>query len=213
MEMEINGRQIFVCSFIGAILGDMPSQQLLSGCLGPRANRSCRYCLTTKDELSNLGYHIVEFGRYSEQLRRDFNRVRAIPSKVARQKALKDLGLHNKWDLKVLDSLFPCLDPRQSRPVDAAHSEYQSIAKTLYALIFDEPGIFTQTALEDFSKVFNTFPFPPGWKQLQSPTRHLLSWRMRVRSRRNYSPHHIPSLAQEEPYQEGHAGFIGATCP
>lgn len=100
MEMEINGKPTFICSFIGAILGDMPNQQLLSGCLGPRANRSCRYCLTLKDELSNLEYDIVKFGRYGEQMRRDFNRVRAIPSKVAQQKALKDLGLHDKWDLK-----------------------------------------------------------------------------------------------------------------
>lgn len=200
IELTISGRRkLFVCSFINCIIGDMPSQQLLSGCLGPMANMPCRYCLIYNQERPKLDFNIVEFGRYSEQTHRNIERIKLITVKTHREQALRKLGLHSDWQLMdalsensshlysvrpllifvcFTGAITPSLDIIRSRPIDAAHSEYQGLARQLLIVIFEDPGILTAGACEEINEVFRNFSFPPGWKRLQSPSRHLKPWRM-----------------------------------
>ena len=119
MELEINGQMIFVCSFVAAILGDMPSQQKLSGCLSHQANKSCRYCYINSQSRADLDFDIIEFGRYGEQLLIDSKRIRNIPVKAQQVKMASGLGVHDNWQL--MDVLgervfaFCCLLPLTSR--------------------------------------------------------------------------------------------------
>lgn len=204
IKLQVDNTKVFVCSFISAIIRDMPSQQLLSGCLGPKANMPCRYCLVCAVERANLDFNIIEFGRYSKQTRRDVARINSLRTKSEKEKALRDLGLHNDWRLMdalgtpisfhvfmsilltftcFTDAIIPALDTIRSRPIDAAYSEYQGLAKRLFNLIFDDPDILTIEACEEITEVFRTFTFPPGWKRLQSPSRYLNSWRMQELAR------------------------------
>ncbi|KAF3059130.1 hypothetical protein CFAM422_011711 [Trichoderma lentiforme] len=181
-ELHVKGEKMFVCSFVGAILGDMPSQQKLSGCLSHMANKPCRYCLISSDERANLDFNIVGFGRYGEQLKLDSKQIKAMQTKTKQETAASALGISVKWRLlDVLDTLFPTLDRIRSRPVDAAHSEYQGLTKVLLSLIFTE--ILTTEGAECANEAFRTLPFPPTWRRLQSPLRHLDSWRMQELAR------------------------------
>jgi hypothetical protein len=62
--------------------------------------------------------------------------------------------------------MSPAIDMIRSRPIDAAHLEYQGLAKFIYLLVFDELGMFTTAANESFTTFFNTFIFPLGWRRL-----------------------------------------------
>lgn len=106
LELQVGGRTVFICSFIASIIGDMPSQQLLAGCLGPKANMPCRYCIVSSPERPNLDFNIVEFGRYAEQTSRDIARIKTLPNKTRQTKALRDLGLHSDWRLMSALGMF-----------------------------------------------------------------------------------------------------------
>lgn len=99
LELQINGQPVFVCSFVAAIIGDMPSQQLLAGCLGPMANMPCRYCLKSLPERPDLTFNTVELGRYVAKSDKEVAKIKAMGTKKAQEEALKDLGLHNDWCL------------------------------------------------------------------------------------------------------------------
>lgn len=88
-----------MCSFVGAIIGDMPSQQKLAGCLSHQANKPCRYCLIDREARSNLDYNVIEFGRYGEQLSLDSKRIRNLKTKNQQSQAGKELGIHDSWHL------------------------------------------------------------------------------------------------------------------
>ncbi|KAI1430422.1 hypothetical protein GGR50DRAFT_699089 [Xylaria sp. CBS 124048] len=164
----------------------MPSQQKLSGCLSPAATFPCRNCMVHGDDKADLDFDIVNQGRYhmqTEIARQDIkNRAR---SHHQEEIMFRNLGLHNNEGLlRVLGTLFPALDMIRSRPVDAAHSEYQGMSRILHNLMFkDQISLLTPTAITEACSVYQSFPTPPKWGRLQSPKRHLDSWRMQELAR------------------------------
>lgn len=103
VEIDIQGKKVFVCSFVGAILGDMPSQQKLAGCRTHSALRPCRYCLIFFDDRNQLDYNILESGRYGEQLLLDTARIREDPRVTYQESMAKELGMSVKW--RLMDTL------------------------------------------------------------------------------------------------------------
>jgi hypothetical protein len=99
MNLYINNQEQFVCAFVGAILGDMPSQQKLSGCLSYKAGKPRRIFLISNNERGHLDFNIVEFGRHEEQLLIDSTRIREEPNKRRQNKAAIAYGIHEKWPL------------------------------------------------------------------------------------------------------------------
>ena len=79
-------------------------------------------------------------------------------------------------DLPVLPRLSPALDLVMSRPIDAAHSEYNGLGNLMHFLLRD--GILTKSARSEYAIQLRTWPFPPGWPRLQSPVHHLSSYKM-----------------------------------
>ncbi|GAW12819.1 hypothetical protein ANO14919_021900 [Xylariales sp. No.14919] len=178
-ELIIRGEKIFVCSFVSAIIGDMPSQQKIAGCLGPAANYPCRYCMVHTDEKHDLNFNTIMKGRYHDQILAARRRIwRECKTTSARDKQLSALGLNNDEDLvKILSTLFPALDLIRSRPADAAHSEYSGLARYLHRFFFqDKYALLTPKALNTAGELFQHFPLPPGWARLQSPRTHLESY-------------------------------------
>ncbi|KAI1356515.1 hypothetical protein F5Y01DRAFT_267611 [Xylaria sp. FL0043] len=185
-ELVINGKSIFVCSFVSAIIGDMPSQQELSGCLGPTANYPCRYCLVSSGEKGDMDFDISRLGKYHDQILHDRARLfHQVSAPTTRRGKLAGLGLHDNETLfSTLRTLFPALDIIRSRPIDAAHSEYSGISKYLHRLIFQEAtSLLTRAAGQQASEVFHYFPVPPGWPRFQSPRTHLDSYLMQEYAR------------------------------
>ncbi|KAI1828553.1 hypothetical protein F4861DRAFT_534975 [Xylaria intraflava] len=185
-ELDLWGRKVFVCSFVNCITGDMPSQQKLAGCLSPRATLPCRNCFVKGDAKSDLGFDIINQGRYHMQTEIDRRQVQTR-AKSTRQEEnlLRELGLHNNKPLiNTLEQLFPALDMIRSRPVDAAHSEYQGLSRLVHNFMFkDQMAILTPSAITEACTVYQEFTAPPRWGRLQSPKRHLDSWRMQELAR------------------------------
>ncbi|CAG9996613.1 unnamed protein product, partial [Clonostachys byssicola] len=129
------------------------------------------------NDRGNLDFNIVELGRYGEQMLLDSKRIRNEPNKTRQNRAAIALGIHEKWDLMDnLDVLFPALDRIRTRPIDAAHSEYQGIGKLLVGLIFND--VLSPKGADLANEAFRTFPFPPTWRRIPGPKRHLDSYGM-----------------------------------
>lgn len=103
VEIDIQGKKTFVCSFVGAIIGDMPSQQKLSGCLSHQATKPCRYCLISNSDRANLDFNIVEFGRYGEQMLLDSAKIRSEKNKSRQENSARALGMNVQW--RLMDTL------------------------------------------------------------------------------------------------------------
>ncbi|RYC59161.1 hypothetical protein CHU98_g7042 [Xylaria longipes] len=187
VELALNNNtHVFVCSFVNCITGDMPSQQKLSGCLGPTATLPCRNCFVKGEDKANLHFDIVNQGRYHMQTEIDRRKVeQRAKSQRQEETLLRELGLHNnKHLLHTLEKLFPALDMIRSRPIDAAHSEYQGLSRLLHNFMFkDQMSILTPTAITEACAVYQSFTVPPRWGRLQSPKKHLDSWRMQELAR------------------------------
>ncbi|KAI1350743.1 hypothetical protein F5Y01DRAFT_325814 [Xylaria sp. FL0043] len=186
MEMNINGSNVFVCSFVHCIIGDMPSQQKLSGCQGPTAKMNCRNCMVDDNNKPNLEYDIINKGRYHFQTliaRKEIDQ--AAKSMSAKKVMLNKIGLHEDLNLfNTVTQLFPALDIIRSRPTDAAHSEYQGLSRLIHQMLFKENmTILTSSATDEACAVYQSFTVPPGWGRLQSPKRHIDSWRMQELAR------------------------------
>ncbi|KAI1819025.1 hypothetical protein F4861DRAFT_534789 [Xylaria intraflava] len=178
-RLTVNGKEVFVCSFVAAIIGDMPSQQELSGCLGPKANFPCRYCLVAAEEKGDMSFDVHKMGKYHRQVIDDRARIISqTRAPTTRRTKLAGLGLSDNEKLfSTLRSLFPALDIIRSRPIDAAHSEYAGMSKYLHKLIFQEAtSLLTRAAIQQAAEVFHHFPTPPGWPHFQSPRTHLDSY-------------------------------------
>ncbi|KAI9747998.1 MAG: hypothetical protein M4579_007339 [Chaenotheca gracillima] len=178
VDIDLNGEKVHITAFVLAFTGDMPQQQANSGFMGPRANRSCRYCLVDKAERRNLDFDVAQQGRYHHQtvrLRRE------AMSKNKTQKA----SFHQHLGMTPLPSplvnIAPALDIIRSRPSDPAHSEYLGIAEPAHALLIHD--ILTNRGQVAYNEVLRHFPFPPGWARLQSPLRHFGSYSIQEHAR------------------------------
>ncbi|KAI9848827.1 MAG: hypothetical protein M1837_006343 [Sclerophora amabilis] len=173
ISMDINGRQVLVCAFTHAFLGDMPQQLENRGLLRQNANHGCGYCLVHAKERGNLDYDTVKNGRYHYQVLDTRRRGEAMTAS-ARKKFFGDVGMR---DLQTpLISIAPALDIVRSRPANVAHSEYRGLGKISQELLFT--AILTPAAQSQYTSEFQRFPFPPGWARIQSPKRHLKVWSM-----------------------------------
>ncbi|KAG6140097.1 hypothetical protein E4U25_005470 [Claviceps purpurea] len=173
----VNGQEIFVCAFVSAFVGDMMEQQELSGCMSHRASNSCRYCRLGKDDRGAMDFDLTRDGRFDPYLRRKAKKLRAMTTITNQKKKMSKYGIKDDWCLMdALDELFPCLDRIRSRPVDAAHSEYQGLSRVLLTLVYKD--ILTQEAAIELDDQIRKIQFPPRWRRLQSGNSHLESYRM-----------------------------------
>ncbi|KAG6252291.1 hypothetical protein E4U24_000588 [Claviceps purpurea] len=175
--VDVNGRRTFVCAFIGAFVGDMMEQQELSGCMHHQASNGCRYCVVNKHVRGTMDFDLAEKGRFDPQLRRQSNKLRATTMITKLKQLMSRDGIKDNWPLMdALDELLPCLDRIRSRPIDAAHSEYQGLSRVLLTLVYKD--LLTPGAAVELDDQFRKIQFPPKWRRLQSGNSHLDSWRM-----------------------------------
>ncbi|EAQ85495.1 hypothetical protein CHGG_09509 [Chaetomium globosum CBS 148.51] len=183
-HLRIGGRDVFVCSFVVHITGDMPSQSKLSGSKGHQALLPCRSWNIPIDQRGNLEYNIIDNGRYYMQHLDNISFVRGLSSKRAKDEAEKRLGVVCNGELMAnITKLFPALDVLRSRPIDAAHSEFAGIARVMLDVLFMPDGLLLEPARNELAKVYQDFTFPPGWSALQNPKTHRGSYKMNEHAR------------------------------
>lgn len=183
-HINVGGRNMFVCSFVAYITGDMPSQSKLSGCKSHQALLPCRSCLIPLEHRANLEYDVVKNGRYHMQHMDSLEFALSRPTKKAKDDAEKRLGVLCSGDLMTnIVKLFPALDVLRTRPIDAAHCEFAGIARVMLDILFMPDGLLIESARNELATVYQHFTFPPGWSGLQNPKTHRGSYKMNENAR------------------------------
>ncbi|TRX98548.1 hypothetical protein FHL15_000622 [Xylaria flabelliformis] len=177
---DINGETVQLCVFSMCYIGDMPQQAENSGLKGPRAHRFCRVCHARSgqkavDPEGLLKFDIVTQGRFHVQT---VEMQEMMKSQLKTATAMSQYG--KQWGMANADpplvSISPALDLIMSRPLDAAHSEYNGISNLMHFLLRD--GILIKQARTEYAVELRVWKFPPGWARLQSPIHHLASYKM-----------------------------------
>ena len=178
VELVLDGKKTLLCAYILAFTGDMPQQQDNSGFKRQSATLGCRNCIIDQKNRGNLDFDTLHKGRYHHHTMQ----LRAYGRTLS---ASKYKSLCTTWGLAEkltpLVKLTPALDIIRSRPADPAHSEYSGMAKQAQLLLVE--AILTPEAQGQYAAELRRFPFPPGWGRLQSPIRHLKSWKMQEAGR------------------------------
>ena len=170
LQVTIGGKETFLSVFTLAFTGDMKQQMESSGLGSALAILGCSKCLATKEERADLTYNTHLHGRTHHRILQERRKAKTMKDG---DKYLTKLNM--KHEESPLVAISPSLDLIQSRPLDAAHSEFGGIAKqSQYCLL---QSILTPAGLKAYSKALRHFPFPPGWGRLQS-VRHLKLYRM-----------------------------------
>lgn len=95
--------------------------------------------------------------------------IQRLLTKIAKRGYEQDFGLTET--ASVITWIYPAADLILSRPADAAHSEYNGMAKVAQQLLID--SILSSSARLEYGSLLRTFPFPPTWARLQSVLHHL----------------------------------------
>ncbi|KAG6061130.1 hypothetical protein E4U17_002533 [Claviceps sp. LM77 group G4] len=82
----VKGESVFVCAFIGALVGDVIEQQELSGCMGHQAVNGCRYCLIKKYVCDMMELYPAQEGQLNPHHRRKANKLRATTKNIKKRK-------------------------------------------------------------------------------------------------------------------------------
>ena len=161
-------------------IGDMPQQAENSGFKGPRAHKFCRCCFASSGQRAvdpdvMLKFDHITHGRYHIQtLEMQHMLHHHLQTVSERKRYCTQWGMAE--ELPALARLSPALDLVMSRPVDAAHSEYNGLGNLMHFLLRD--AILTKAARAEYAMELRTWPFPPGSHRLQSPVHHLSSYKM-----------------------------------
>lgn len=176
-DEDAPGKEQRVCVWSMCYLGDMPQQAENSGFKGPVSNKFCRCCFAQSGQKATdpevlLRFDIVTHGRFHVQTRQMQDMMKGLQDRSGKVQAEvfgKQWGINNPDP--PLMSISPALDLILSRPLDAAHSEFNGLGHLMHLLL--TTGIMTTEAKLEYAAELRVWKFPPGWQRLQSPLRHL----------------------------------------
>ncbi|KAI0550499.1 hypothetical protein F4679DRAFT_572871 [Xylaria curta] len=176
--VQINGQRVVLCAPVFAFTGDMPQQQVNSGTLGVTANKGCRSCEISAKQRGDLDFDIISNTRSHFEMLRQRRALDELSTKAAKQKLSSDTGI--SLERPAMADLAPALDLINTRPGDAAHSEFGGITKMLHQLLLD--AAMKKQTIVDYARVLRKMPFPPGWAAIQSPY-HVMSYNLQEHAR------------------------------
>lgn len=177
LVMEVNGVLTRICAWTMCFTGDMPAQAENSGFKGPRAHKFCRCCYVPKGQLATdpevlLNFDIVTHGRFHDQTVLMQTAMDGLPTQDTKDSFGVQWGINNPQP--PLQLISPALDLVMTRPMDAAHSEYNGLTNLMHILLKD--GILKPESREEYALALRVWKFPPNAKRLQSPLHHLGSY-------------------------------------
>lgn len=172
MELEINGEDEAVWAFSMTLLGDMPQQADNGGFLRHTAKRGCRTCYCANTDRANLEFDIIAQGRYHWDTVMRREEAQHLATAAEKRRFTEETGI--RMESPAVAKLAPALDLIQSRAYDAPHSEWRGLGRILQGFLMT--SILSKRGATAYFKAFQHFPFPPGWKRIQSPAFYIWSW-------------------------------------
>ena len=172
IELEINGEDEAIWAFGMTLLGDMPQQADNGGFLRHTAKRGCRTCYCPNTDRSNLEFDIILNGRYHWDTMMRREDAQELDTGAEKRRFTEDTGI--RMEPPAIAKLTPTLDLIQSRAYDAPHSEWRGLGRILQGFLMT--SILSKRGATAYLKAFQHFPFPAGWKRIQSPAIYIWSW-------------------------------------
>ncbi|KAF7532596.1 hypothetical protein G7054_g7828 [Neopestalotiopsis clavispora] len=176
--MDVNDKSVIVCAFPLCFTGDMPQENENSGFKGPRAKKYCRFCIIQSGEVAippvpEVTADMVQRGRYHNQIIEMQSAMKELPNGSQQDRYGTQWGIATPEP--PLAQIFPALDLILTRPMDAAHSEYQGLTTLMHFLLRD--GILSKSGRAEYAIELRVWPFPLGVRRLMSPVHHLSSYK------------------------------------
>lgn len=169
--MKVDGVPHRVSAFVLAFTGDMPQQAANAGFLTHNAKFGCRSCYCPKDTRQDLSFDVVLDGRYHHETRSKRWQGAAITGK-------RQQDFWQKYGMRASESpmvkLGPALDLILTRTYDIPHSEWKGLGRLMQELLIDT--LLTKRGVQQYLRVFQSFPTPKPWPRIQSPARYIQSW-------------------------------------
>lgn len=165
----LGSRQVIVCTFLLYYISDMPQQQENSSMKTQRTTISCRFCYYLDTQRRNLQFDIIVIGRYYyeyQEIRKHLDEGTAsnVNKKGKRKAYAQQYSLDLEQGVLALKKVSPVLDVILTRPLDLAHSKYNSISQLLHSLLIN--SILTPKASRSYTKILQNFLFPPSQARL-----------------------------------------------
>ena len=94
--MNIQGQDYWIIAGLGVVTADLPQGNDLAGVKRHGANRGCRTCQVSKEQLTNSNLDIINLSRYQHLTDAQFHEISLANTSLKRQQIATKYGLHLK---------------------------------------------------------------------------------------------------------------------
>ena len=155
VELVVNEERKIVCAFTMIFLKDMSQQANNVNFSHHSVNLSCRTCLCSKSERSNLQYDIVINNRYHWEIIRQREYAQQLILRKDRKNFVQETRI--KIESSLVARLASALDLILDRLYDASHFEWREIDKILQSFLLTT--ILSKNENLFYLKAFQSFHF------------------------------------------------------
>jgi hypothetical protein len=161
---------LIVCIGIGVYTTDLPQGNDLASVKRHNAEHGCRGCYVSQDNLGDIDFDTVRYGRYHHLTTDLLTRLRLLETQSARNSYASKYGL-SLGPLHPLDRL--AVNRHTQTPQDPAHVLLQNLTKTLIMGTLD---LFNSDGRSRFLMELTNFDYPIYWNRFQNPFLHIKSY-------------------------------------
>jgi|GEM_PF-3337476 len=167
-ELEINNQRVWITGGLGVITSDLPEGNEQAGIKNHNAHHGCRNCMIHHNNLHDITFDIVKYGRYHHMTTLQFAAIRNAQTQTERD------NLATKYGIREKPSIFDNItrDRHIQCPHDAFHC-MGGLAKEMLQATFE---ILSSAGEDEFLKTWRNFEFPSVWSRQQNPITHLGSY-------------------------------------
>jgi hypothetical protein len=168
--MKINGIDYLVTGGLGIVTADLPQGNDLCGVKRHGAQRGCRNCFVSQEQLSDKEHDHLADGRYLNQIKSLRERYKSLKSSSEKSDFLKRYGLSK--EPSPLSSLQ--WNPYVQTPQDSYHAISGKISRLLESTL----ETLSADGKRNLNKYWKSFEFPANWSRMQNPVTHFRSFYM-----------------------------------
>ena len=94
--MEINNQRVWVTGRLGVITSDLPEGNEQAGIKNHNANHGCRNCMIHHNDLHDITFDILKYGRYHHKTTLQFAAIRNAQTQTERNNLATKYGIREK---------------------------------------------------------------------------------------------------------------------
>lgn len=165
-----NNERVFVSGGLGMCTADLPQGNDIAGVRRHNAERGCRSCEVTQENLSNLHFDIQANGRYCHITNLQFQEIKKASTMSTKENIAKQYGL--RLQKNILDHLI------RNRHIQTPQDPYHCLAGLVRRLLDETFKSMNDEGHKEFIKAWRAFEIPSTWNRLQNPITHRDSYWM-----------------------------------